>query len=66
MLEMEASTLKPGHVVASVQGEEEREGKSAVAVVGAQDPLGTAVERLTARLQRLENECYYDRRTVLP
>ena len=51
MLEMEAYTLKPGHVVASVQGEEEREGESAVAVVGAQDLLAVAVERLTARLQ---------------
>ena len=49
-LEMEAYTLKPGHVVASVQGEEERGGESAVAVVGAQDPLAVAVERLTARL----------------
>ena len=43
-LEMEAYTLKPGRVVASVQGEEEREGESAVAVVGAQDPLAVAVE----------------------
>ena len=58
--------MKPGRVVASVQGEEEREGESAVAVVGAQDPLAAAVERLTARLQRLENDCYYDRRTLLP
>ena len=61
-LEMEAYTLKPGRV----QGEEAREGESAVAVVGAQDPLARAVERLTARLQRLENECYYDRKTFLP
>ena len=51
-LEMEAYTLKPGRVVASVQGEEEREGESAVAVVGAQDPLVVAVKRLTARLQK--------------
>ena len=33
-LEMETYALKPGRVVASVQGEEEREGESAVAVVG--------------------------------
>ena len=60
-LEMEAYTLKPGRVVASVQGEEEREGESAVAVVGAQDPLAVAVERLTARLQKLESECFLPR-----
>ena len=63
---MQRYTLKPGRVVASVQGEEEREGESAVAVVGAQDPLSAAVELLTARLQRLENECYYDRKRFLP
>ena len=49
---MQRYTLKPGRVVASVQGEEEREGESAVAVVGAQDPLAVAVKRLTARLQK--------------
>ena len=58
-LEMEAYSLNPGCVVASVQdeeeregesavavvqGEEEREGESAVAVVGAQDPLAAAIE----------------------
>lgn len=43
-LEMEAYTLKPGRVVAGVQGEEKRERKSAVAVVGVQDPLDVAVE----------------------
>ena len=42
---------------ASVQGEEEGEGESDVAVVGARNPLAAAVERLTARLQRLLNEC---------
>ena len=56
-LEMEAYTSKPGCVVASVQGEEEGESEGAVAVVGAWDPLATAVERLTARLWRLEDEC---------
>ena len=60
-LEMEAYTLKPGRVVASVQGEEEREGESAAAVVEAQDPLAVAVERLTARLQKLESECFLAR-----
>ena len=60
-LEMEAYTLKPGRVVASVQGEEEREGESVVAVVGTQDPLAVAVERLTARLQKLESECFLPR-----
>ena len=65
-LEMEVYTLNPELVVASVQGEEERGGESAVAVVGAQDPLSAAVEWLTARLQKLENECYYDRKTFLP
>ena len=63
---MQRYTLKPGRVVASVQGEEEREGESAVAVVGARDSLAAAVELLTARLQRLENECYYDRKRFLP
>ena len=56
-LEMEAYCLKPGRVVASVRGEGEEEGESTVAVVGARDPLVVAVERLTARLERLENEC---------
>ena len=60
-LEMEAYTLKPGCVVACVLGEEEREGESAAAVVGAQDPLAVAVERLTARLQKLESECFLER-----
>ena len=41
---------------ASVQGEEEGEGEGDVAVVGARNPLAAAVERLTARLQRLLNE----------
>ena len=53
-LEMEAYIAKPVRVVACVQGEEESE--STVAVVWAQDPLIAAVERLTARIERLESE----------
>ena len=60
-LEMEAYTLKPGRCKVR-----RKEGESAVAVVGIQDPLAAAVELLTARLQRLENECYYDRKRFLP
>ena len=33
-LEMEAYSMKPDHMVASVQGEDEAEGESTVAVVG--------------------------------
>lgn len=56
MCNMEAYTAKPGYVVASAQGEEEGESDGLVAVVGAWDPLFAAVERLTARMERLESE----------
>lgn len=57
-LEMEAYSMKPDHVVASVQGEDKAEGESTVAaVVGAHDSLAAAVERLMARLERLKSEC---------
>ena len=53
---MEAYTTKPGWVVASAQGEEEGESEGPVAVVVGWDPLAAAVERLTARMERLERE----------
>ena len=56
-LEMEAYNMKPDHMVASVQGEDEAEGESTVAVMGVHDSLAAAVERLMARLKRLESEC---------
>ena len=36
-LEMEAYSMKTGRMIASVQGEDEAEGESTVAVVGARD-----------------------------
>lgn len=43
-------------MVASAQGEEEGESEGPVAVVVGWDPLAAAVERLTARMERLERE----------
>ena len=56
-LEMEAYSMKTGCMVASVQGEDEVEGESTVVVVGGRDSLAAVMERLTARLERLESEC---------
>lgn len=44
-------------MVASVQGEDETESESTVAVVAARNSLAAAVERPTARRERLESEC---------
>ena len=49
--------MKPGRVVASVQGEGKPPGESTVAEVKAQNSLAVTVERFTARMERLESEC---------
>lgn len=64
-LEMEAYSLKPRRVVSSVQGEAEGEGEGTVEVVGARDLLTAAMERLTDRLERLENQCALPLNSIL-